>query len=180
MSNNITIARPYARAVFLLAKSSGLYEKWSSTLVLLKTIVKNSKVTSVLKDPTVGTALKANLIINIAGKHLNPYGKNLVKALAKYRRLLYLSELYDLYEIYRAEEEKTIKVDIISAVKIDPIVRDKLVTTLSKKINKKVIVKFKIDSKLLGGAVIRAQDMVINGSVQGRLAALQNYLVSRN
>jgi len=180
MSDSITVIRPYAKAVFLMAKGSGLYEEWSGMLVFLSNLVRNDQMITILQDPTIGNQKKADFIISIGRQVLSTEGENLVKVLSKYRRLVHLPELCELYELYREEEEKTMNITVVSAVEVEQSMRNNLITVLSSRFNRKAFVKFEIDSKLLGGMVIRAKDKVINGSVQGRLAALQNFLVARS
>ncbi|MFT5083480.1 MAG: F-type H+-transporting ATPase subunit delta, partial [Lentisphaeria bacterium] len=80
--------------------------------------------------------------------------------------------VYQLFDLYKANQEKSIDVVIKTPFKITPALKKKLVAALTKKLDREVTLQTSIDESLMGGALIRAGDMVIDGSLKGRLAKL--------
>ena len=103
---------------------------------------------------------------------------NLIALLATNKRLMLLPEINALYEVHRAEQEKTLAVDVISFSEVSPAQQKQLIESLSQRLQRKVSLKISIDPSLLGGAVIRAGDLVIDGSVRGKLNKLSTDLAA--
>jgi F-type H+-transporting ATPase subunit delta len=72
----------------------------------------------------------------------------------------------------KAHHERAVDVELISALPIDENQRDMLTQALSEKLERKINMQVSLDKSLLGGAVIRAGDTVIDGSIRGRLTKL--------
>lgn len=169
MAERNTIARPYAEAVFQLAQKGGDYARWSDALELLAAVTKEKHLAPLLGSPRISRTDLANLLIDIAGPRLDDAGRNLVRVLADARRLALLPEIRAQYNELRAEAEGTIDARLITAQPVDSAASDKIAAALSKRLNRKVTLTAETDPSLLGGAIIRAGDLVIDGSVRGRL-----------
>lgn len=89
-----------------------------------------------------------------------------------------LPEIEALYEVYRAEQEKILEVDVVSYSELTPAQQQRLSESLSQRLSRKVSLKISIDPSLLGGALIRAGDLVIDGSVRGKLNMLGTSLAA--
>lgn len=172
MADFQTIARPYAQAVFQLAREKGSLAEWSDTLQLLGQIAADEQVQVILASPRFSAQQLEELFLDICGDRLDEAGKNLVRLLAENRRLVALPDLVRQYESLRAAEEGTLKARLISAQPVDDTVRAELAKALGKRLARTVELESEIDESLLGGAVIRAGDLVIDGSVRGRLKRL--------
>jgi len=98
--------------------------------------------------------------------------QNFVRVLAENHRLLLLPEIATHYEELRAAVENTLDVEVISAVTLSDAQADKLKQALSTRLKRTVRMQNSVDSTLLGGAVVRAGDLVIDGSLKGRLERL--------
>jgi len=169
MAELSTIARPYAQAVFQLAEASGDYSRWSAALEVLNVAARDSNLEPLLGSPRIGRQELANLMIDIAGDRLDQQGQNFVRLLAEGRRLALLPEIAAQYEELRARAEGTIDARLITAQPVDATASDKIAAALSERLNRKVTLTTETDPSLLGGAVVRAGDLVIDGSVRGRL-----------
>jgi F-type H+-transporting ATPase subunit delta len=119
-----------------------------------------------------------SIINDVAGAKLNPAMQNFVGVLAENRRLLLLPEIAAHYEELRSDVENTVDVEVISAVELNSAQSDKLKEALSKRLKRTVRMQNTVDPALLGGAVVRAGDMVIDGSLKGRLQRLATELGS--
>jgi len=172
MAELITIARPYAEAVFRLADSSSERARWSEMLQLAATVALDDDMRSLLNNARYTREQVLTLFLNVCGDKLDTQGKNLVKLLSENGRLTLLPEIAVVYEALRANEEGTIEAEMISAYPVSDAQRSKIAAALAKRLGREVNLKVTEDKSLLGGAIIRAGDMVIDGSVQGKLEKL--------
>jgi F-type H+-transporting ATPase subunit delta len=172
MSELSTLARPYAEAVFRLAKSENDLAGWSSRIATLAAIVFDAQVARLIADPAVSVDRVASLIIEVAGADLGERGANFVKVLAENDRLPLLPEVVSQFETLKANAEGTLEATITSALELTQAQVDDLVAGLKAKFNRAVNVQVVVDPELIGGAVIAIGDQVIDGSVKGRLQTM--------
>lgn len=172
MAEASTVARPYAQAVFQVAKAQGKFKEWSDALAHLAGIVADERVQKLIGNTSVKKERIATLFIDVAGAKLNTEGKNLVKVLTENRRLTALPEIAAQFEELRAQAESTIDAEVVSALAVDAGQQQRISAALQKRLGRKVNLVCKIDPSLLGGAVVRAGDLVIDGSALGRLQKL--------
>jgi F-type H+-transporting ATPase subunit delta len=178
MAERATIARPYAKAAFEYARDANAFAEWSEGLALAAQIVADPRVAALTKSPQWSMADLVRLITDVAGPKLNDGMQNFVRVLAENHRLLLLPEIVTHYEEFRSAVENTVDVEVISAVKLDAAQTEKLCAALSSRLKRKVRMRTTVDSSLLGGAVLRAGDLVIDGSLKGRLQRLATELGS--
>jgi F-type H+-transporting ATPase subunit delta len=172
MADKLTIARPYARAAFEEASAAGGLEAWSDSLRIASQVVTDTRVQGLLGNPHVTPEQLAQLFIDIGGKGLGDHGANFVRTLAENGRLSYLPEIASLFESMKDEAQGVADVTIISAATLDQAQQQKLAAALEKRLKRKVRVHTEIDPQLIGGAVIRSGDLVIDGSLSARLARI--------
>lgn len=177
MAEKSTVARPYAQAVFELANSQGKLAEWSQMLAAVAQVVGHEKVNELISDTNVQKEVAADLVIDIAGETLSAEGKNFVRVLSDNRRLALLPAILDQYEMLRAEVENTVEAEMLTAKDVPADVQKAIVGALEKRLGRKVTLSVRIDEGILGGAVVRAGDLVIDGSAAGRLQGLTNSLI---
>ncbi|MEJ2565461.1 MAG: F0F1 ATP synthase subunit delta [Gammaproteobacteria bacterium] len=173
MAEKTTIARPYAQAIFELAQSHQELPRWSEMLQLAATVAADARVAALLGNPSLDKAEVAKLFLDICGEQLTPAGQNLIRLLVENDRMDVLTEIAGLYEGYRAEAERTVEAQVISAVPVDAAQQQQIIAALKKRLGREVTLSCETDATLLGGAIIRAGDLVIDGSVTGQLAKLE-------
>jgi F-type H+-transporting ATPase subunit delta len=178
MAEKTTIARPYAKAVFALAREQGRLDAWVETLARAATVVTDERVAPLLGNPRVTPAALADLVIDIAGSGLDEKGRNFFKVLAANRRLGYLPEIAAMFAHLKSESERSIDVTVTSAVALSPEQQQKLAAAVEKRLSRTVRLHSMLDPSLIGGAVLRADDLVIDGSLKGRLDRLESELAS--
>lgn len=172
MAELTTLARPYAKAAFEFARAQNDLAGWSSMLGTAAAVASNKTVQNMLSTPSIAAPEKGAMFVSVCGDALNEKGQNLVQVLAENKRMDLLPEIYALFENLKAQVEKTLDVSITSAFEVSNELAEKLVQALSKKLDRKVTLQTSVDSTLIGGALINAGDMVIDGSIRGRLAQL--------
>ena len=176
MSDNITAARPYARAVFEKAQTESSQQSWSEALQLLVEVVSHDDMKNVLALPGMGAADKGELLIEICGDKLNDVNQNFVKLLAENGRLILLAEIQELYEEFRAEAESKIEATVTSAYPLSDAQQSAMTEALKKKLGCEVTLISETDKTLIGGVIIRAGDLVIDGSTKASIASLASAL----
>jgi len=170
MAERITTARPYAKALFALARKGNTLAATSTGLQRAASVVADPAVHELLGSPHVTPAQLAELVNGIAG--LDDDGRNFVALLAQNRRLGFLPEIVALFEQMKAEVENAVDVEVISSVEPTAAQLARFSETLQKKLGRQVRLHTKVDGSLMGGAVLKAGDLVIDGSIKGRLERL--------
>ena len=172
MAELSTLARPYAKAAFQAAVEAGELQAWSTMLSVASNVADQEKVVELLSNPNLIGTQQAQTFIDVCGDTLNEAGQNLVSVLAENKRISLLPQIFEQFEHLKAELEKAVDVEIISAYEVTDETKQKLTQALKAKLDKDVRVTTTVDSNLVGGAIIRAGDMVIDGTLKGKLAKL--------
>jgi len=172
MAEKLTIARPYARAAFEEARRENRLREWSDALKAAAQVAADPRVHSLLGNPRITSEELAQFVIGIAGSALGEHGANFVRTLAENRRLAFLPEISDQFEILKDEVERTAEVTVVSASSLDESQQRKLAAALERRLNRTVRLQCDIDPSLIGGAVIRSGDLVIDGSLRTRLSRI--------
>jgi F-type H+-transporting ATPase subunit delta len=178
VAERASIARPYAKAAFEYARDANAFARWSEGLAAAAEIVSDPRVAPLTKSPQWSAADLVSLITDVAGDKLDTGMQNFVRVLAENHRLPLLPEIAAHYQVLRSAAENTIDVEVVSAVPLSAAQADKLEKALTTRLKRRVRMQNSVDSTLLGGAVVRAGDLVIDGSLKGRLQRLATELGS--
>ena len=172
MAQFTTLARPYAKAAFNTAEASGQLAVWSKGLAVLAAVARQPRVAGFLADPARNSGEQAQTLIDLCGNELDPKVQNFVLVLAANKRLGLVADIVELFEQLKAERERTVDVDVVSAFPMDAAAQQQLSTLLKQKLQRDVKLSASVDSSLIGGVVVRAGDTVIDSSISGRLKKL--------
>jgi F-type H+-transporting ATPase subunit delta len=172
MAEKATIARPYAKAAFESARQHHALERWSKVLATASSVVQDERVAQLLSSPRVTPEQLSGLIADIVGGDLDEQTRNFLATLASNRRLALLPEIATMYEGLRAEAENVADVQVISAVELNEAQKQRLAQALKKRLQREVRLHVEVDASLIGGAIVRAGDFVIDGSLKARLDRL--------
>jgi F-type H+-transporting ATPase subunit delta len=172
MAELSTLARPYAKAAFEYAVERNALVAWHDQLATVAAVVADAGMATVLHNPALTAAQQAGRLGEVCGDALSTEVRNFISILASNKRLDLLPEIYALFSQYKANREKTVDVEVISAFDLADSIREKLAQALGNKLERQVNVRTSTDSNLIGGVLIRAGDMVIDGSVRGKLDKL--------
>lgn len=176
MSEKNTIARPYAQAIFELAGDRGDITQWSQNLEFLALLVRDPQIQDLLSNPRLTERQLSELFLHICAESLDEYAKNFVLLLAEKRRFAVLPEIAELYEEMRRDSEGVVRGEMVSAFEVSTEQRRQIAAALKVRLGRDVELECIVDESLIGGAVVRAGDLVIDGSVQGKLFRLANAL----
>ena len=169
MSQALTLARPYARAAFSLARDAGALPAWSDALAFAARMAADPQVAALLGNPKLTQADVATLL---APQEANETFGNFLGLLFENRRLPLLPEIAGLYDELRFEAERLVKAKVTSAVALPAAELETIKAALKKRFGRDVEVETAVDDSLIGGAVIAAGDVVIDGSIRGKLHRL--------
>ena len=178
MAELSTLARPYAKAAFEFAADAGDLQGWSTSLATAGAVAQQPAVVKLLSSPSSTAAQQAAAVIEICGDALSATGQNFIAILSENRRLQLLPQISHQFDIMKANREKAVEVDVVAAHEMGADQQQQLSDALSAKLERKVNMQVSLDKNLLGGAVIRAGDTVIDGSIRGRLTKLAESLNS--
>lgn len=178
MSSHTTIARPYAKAAFTEALAENKLERWEKFLSQLSVCVEVKEMQSLLGDPNVSKEQLFELISFICRKVLYDNHKNFLQLLIANHRLNVVPEIYALFVQLRESHEQRLTVEVITALPIERGHRKQFTSILSNLLQRQVELVCHEDQSLIGGAIIRAADRVIDGSVRGKLRRMSEKLIS--
>jgi F-type H+-transporting ATPase subunit delta len=177
MSELTTIARPYAKAAFDFAVEAGAIDKWHEMLAFAAEVTQNETMANYLSGGLSVEQLQT-LFINVCAEQLDDKGQNFVKVMAENQRLVVLPQVLDQFGALRAEYEKEISVDVASAVELSADKVTAISAALEKRLARKVKLNCTVDANVVSGLVIKAGDLVIDGSIRGKLNRLASTMQS--
>lgn len=172
MAEWITLARPYANAAFTYAAEQNALGDWLRQLQLATGVAGSEKVKQVIASPSLTSEQQADTLIALCGDDLSEKVRNFVRALAANKRLPLLPEIAELFEQLKTQRENSVNVEIASAFPLDNAASERLAQALRSKLQREVTINTVVDKSLLGGVLVRSGDVVIDGSVRGRLEKL--------
>jgi len=178
MAELTTLARPYAKAAFEHAQAHQQLAHWSAMLGLAAAVSLDDTMQRVFKAPRLTSTEKATTFTEVCGDKFDAQARNFIHVVAENDRLALLPDIFAQFELYKAEQEKSIDVDVTSAFALSDEQQDKLAKVLSARLGREVRLHAAQDATLIGGVLIRAGDLVIDGSVRGKLAKLAEALKS--
>ncbi|MBK4765019.1 MAG: F0F1 ATP synthase subunit delta [Pantoea sp. Brub] len=175
--NAITIARPYAKAIFNFSVIQKNIKHWHNMLTVISAISSNKNIQNILKK-NMSASVLSELFNTICGNEIDCYAQNLIKIMANHRRLNILPAVLEIFTSMKNDYEKLIEVDLISASKLSNSQCIKIKLAIEKKLSYQVKLNHKIDSSLIAGVIVHLNDLIIDGSVKGRIAHLKHILKS--
>ena len=178
MINTQTLARPYAKAAFEFASAAGTTESLSKMLNLAAIAVEVPEVAALLNDPRLTSESKVQGLVRLLGDDADEAFRNYVQTLGENDRLSVLPTVWELYEDIKAQAEKTLEAEVETAFELSNEQLQTLAAALSKRLDRTVNLQQAVNPALIGGVLIRAGDVVVDGSVRGKLSQLAESLKS--
>lgn len=175
MSELTTVARPYAKAAFDFAVENTDIANWQEMLAFAGEVAVNDTIRSVLSSALAAEKL-AEVFVGVCGEQLNTHGQNLIRVLAENNRLSVLPDISKQFNVFKADYDKEIDVDVTSAIELSSEQLDKMSAALEKRLARKVKLICNVDPALVAGVIIKAGDTVIDGSVNSKLNRLSDAL----
>lgn len=177
MSELTTVARPYAKAAFDFAVEAKAMDSWLSQLTFAAEVAKDETVIGFISSGASAEQAQT-LFLNVCGEQVDSQGQNFLKVMAKNERLLVLPQVLEQFVALKADFEQEVSVDVTSAVEVTAEQKTTLSAALEKRLARKVKLNCFVDVSIVSGLIIQAGDMVIDGSVKGKLNRLATTLQS--
>ncbi len=119
MAERQTLARPYADAIFNLAQEQGRLQDWSNTLGFMAAVMADDVMQNVFDQPEIENDRLVALMKDICGERMDEQAENLMRVLLENNRLSLFAEIVSLFELLKAEAERTVEVEVLSAFALD-------------------------------------------------------------
>ncbi len=177
MADNASIARPYAKAVFDLARENDSFEAWTAALANLSVISNDESFSALVSDPRVNSSKVVDMLIDLSKDSLPEGGTNLVNLLVQNDRLGALSDIAQQYEDLVAKAKAIVNAQVRTAMALTEDQKSSLSSALEARLGMKVQLEETVDASLVGGAIVKAGDLVIDGSASGRIEKLTTALM---
>ena len=178
MAEALTIARPYAEAVFRLAKVGNTLPAWSGMLKFTAVVADDKRIRVLLGNPEVSTKRLGELLLDICGDKLSNEGRNFMLLLVESKRVEVLPEVSELFEQLKTQHEGVLEAKVASAFAMTDVQLKDLVAGLESKFKRKIEAKVNINPELIGGVKVEIGDEVFDASVRGKLEAMSVALKS--
>lgn len=175
MSQNLTLARPYARAAFALSSEASTPAAWSQALAFASRVAADPQASALLAHPQLA---QSDAVTLLAMDEADATFVRFLETLAESRRLPLLPEITGLFEELRAEADQVVKATVTAASELPASELESIRVALKRRFGREVEIRTAIDESLIGGAVIAAGDVVIDGSLKGKLERLQSTLAN--
>ncbi|MGB5103058.1 MAG: F0F1 ATP synthase subunit delta [Steroidobacteraceae bacterium] len=176
MAERATVARPYAKAAFGYAREQGRLAEWSGWLATARAVVLSEEFQAFERSPEVRSEQLEELIAGICGDGLDAHGRAFLALLRENGRLDFLPEIATRFEELEAEDQNVAEVEVVSATTLDERQRERLAGALRNRLRRDVRLHCTVDPGLIGGAVVRSGDLLIDGSLKGKLERLETEL----
>ncbi|NND83045.1 MAG: F0F1 ATP synthase subunit delta [Gammaproteobacteria bacterium] len=177
MADNASTARPYAKALYELAQETESFAGWSNALSHLAAVAADDDFSGLVNDPRVEADKIADLLIDISAEQLPPGGDNFVRLLVQNDRLEALDDIHQQFTELVAKAQALVNAEVVTAMALTEQQKSALEAALAKRLGLKVSLQETVDASLMGGAVVKAGDLVIDGSAKGRLDKLSTTLL---
>ena len=172
MAELATIARPYAEAVFRLAKEGNTLADWAEKLAFIAAVYQDPQMQAAIGNPKVTANDVERLVLAICGERIDGAARNMIQLLVRNHRLTVLPQIREQFEKLKLEDEGKLDAKISSAFPLDDGQCNQVVNLLSSRFKRKINATVAIDPELIGGIKVEVGDKVWDASVRGRLQTM--------
>lgn len=176
MSDLTTIARPYAKAAFSYASEHRVVDQWSAMLELAKTMSLVPELSSAAFSLQPEQLLQ--VYADVAGEQFDQPMCNFLRVLMENRRMAVLGDISQQFQKFANESSGTKEVNVVTSYELSDEQVETLTRHLEKRYDCKVKLNYQVDSNLIGGAVIRVGDTILDNSLLGRINRLKDVMKS--
>jgi F-type H+-transporting ATPase subunit delta len=172
MAEAITVARPYADAVYKLAVAKNALHEWSRMLEYAAAMAEQEHIKMLIGNPIVSTKQLGELLLEVGKNNFNEEGRSLLTLLVENDRIDVLPQISQLFEQLKAQHEGVLEAKIVSAFAINDRQLKKLISDLEQKFKSKIEAKVSVDPELIGGVKVEIGDEVLDTSVRAKLESM--------
>ncbi|QIV95465.1 ATP synthase F1 subcomplex delta subunit [Allofrancisella inopinata] len=174
MADLSVIAKPYAKAAFEFANENSLSQEWSMLLKTFAKLVQDDSMQSIITSPI----FSQSEIVEFLKSQLNENFYNFLTLIAQNKKLTVLPLISEQFELFKNAQNNSKVAKVTLAYAADKDLLDSLKASLEKKFGCSMSLEVEINPAIVGGAIVRVGDTVIDSSVSGRLEKLKSILLS--
>jgi F-type H+-transporting ATPase subunit delta len=181
MTDMTSVARPYAKAAFEFSLEHKDIAHWANHLEHLAQIISDPLTVEFITDPATTSQQHCEFLDAVLQRFKSKssdHFSNFVTLLAHNKRLLSVTSIYQIFQNLRANYEKTLTVEVVSFSELSKEQMQQLTTRLSQRLQRDITLNITIDPTILGGVIIRAGNLVFDGSVRTQIKNLSNTLAA--
>jgi F-type H+-transporting ATPase subunit delta len=172
MAESLTVARPYAEAVFRLGRESSKLADWSGWLGRLSLIANESAMQDCFGNPKLNSRQVTDLVVGVLGVEAPQALSRFIEVLAENGRLALLPEIQTIFEELKSDEEGVKEAHIVSAFPMDDTQVGQIMPVLEQHFSSKLKPRVTVEPSLIGGIKVVVGDEVFDASVRGQLDAM--------
>ncbi|OYQ72796.1 F0F1 ATP synthase subunit delta [Wohlfahrtiimonas sp. G9077] len=181
MTDYITVARPYAKAVFLIAKEENTISGWSNLLAVLDEISADVEASDFITRPDFSLQEKTQFlqtaVAALLKRQLTNQEANFLSVILDAKRYEAFPSIRQIFDEMVLVDESIVEAELVSAFEVQESEYEMFVKALEKHFQKSIKLNVSVDPSLIGGAVVKSGDWVMDGSVKGRLEEMSSFLV---
>ena len=177
MPETSNVARRYAAGIFQLAQEENAIDGWRAELAKLDELLQDDVLVAAFQNPAVGVRRRMELA-QLLKPELRPETENLLRLLVEHYRTGAIHRIREEFERLADEASGIVHATITTAIELAEDDRGHYEAGLSRKLGRKVNVRFKTDPAIVGGAAIQIADHLVDGTVRTQLERLRQELLS--
>ncbi|MCG3865156.1 F0F1 ATP synthase subunit delta [Photobacterium sp. GB-27] len=180
MSDPLTIAQPYAKAAFDFALANDALEQWEQMLIIAATVASQPVIAQQIEDSEQfgehDSSAFTDMFLGVCEGLLDEHGQNLIRVMAENGRLNVIAQVAELFHELKEDHERMVTATVTTTEPLTDEQKANLIQALQKKLNRSVELDCHIDESLVGGMLIKAGEMVIDGSLKSSINRLATSL----
>jgi F-type H+-transporting ATPase subunit delta len=171
------VARRYAAGIFQLAQEENAIDTWRAELAKLDELLQDDVLVAAFRNPSVGVRRRMDLA-QLLKPELRPETENLLRLLVEHYRTREIRRIREEFERLADEASGIVHATVTTAIDLEEGDRGHYEQGLTRKLGRKVTVRFVTDPAIVGGAAIQIGDHLVDGTVRTQLARLRQELLS--
>lgn len=173
-----TVAQRYGKALFELAEEKKQRQAVLNELQEVKKILlQQPELITVLVSEQISYQDKEK-VLKVLTDSASFLVANLLQMLFEYHRIEDLSAVIDQYTRLNDQYEKTVRAQVVTAVALDDVQKEKLTASFAGLVGaKKIVLEEKIDPQIIGGVILKSNNRIYDGSLRLRLEQIKRLLL---
>ena len=165
-------ARRLAEAAFDVARSTETLDVWEQQIAAVAAILSESRLRRAFASPVMAREQKESMLLD-AFPDLDVRVRNFLALLVRQDRIDLLPDILSTFHLLLNQHRGIQVIEVTSAEPLGQADLDRVATRLAGYLGKEVVIEERVDPSIIGGLVARIGDMVLDGSVRGRLERLR-------
>lgn len=171
------IVSAYAEALFRLASAEDMVDRVEEELhELVSLYTGNAEMKEFINNPQIKAEGKKNALTELLGDKLSSVALNCLNLMIDNERGRMLPKIAEEYYRLAGDARHKVTAEVVTAIELSDEARKKLSEQLGQATKKEVYLRARVDESILGGAIVRIGDKVLDGSVRNKLNQLKKQI----